>query len=179
MKITSLITAGFIGASIATASFAAGTDDDTPPKKTKTTMECKKGQVWDKKKKKCVDASYGMFSDDFLFENARELAYDGQFQNAINLLHLAQNPDDPRILNYLGFSNRKAGNTELAMTYYHKALAINPDYNLARSYMGQALVLAGDMNGAWQQLAEIAKRGGENSWSYTALKQSIAGTVTY
>jgi len=179
MRFFSLIAAGFVGASIATASLAAGSDDGTPPQPTKTTKECKNGKVWDKKKKKCVEASYRMFPDDFIYENARELAYDGQFENAIKLLHLAQNQNDPRILNYLGFSNRKAGNTEIAMGYYQKALAINPDYNLARSYMGQALVLAGDMHGAWTQLAEISSRGGENSWSYTALKQSIAGTVAY
>ena len=45
--------------------------------------------------------------------------------------------------------------------------------------MGQALVLQGDLEGASVQLAEIANRGGKDSWSYVALKQSIEGTVTY
>lgn len=179
MKFTPLLAAGFIGVSLATSSFAAGSDDSTPPKPTETTRECKKGKVWDKKKKKCVEASYGMFDDDFIYVNARELAYDGQFQHAIRLLHLAENPNDPRILNYLGFTNRKAGNTQIAMAYYKKALAINPDYILARSYMGQALVLADDMDGARQQLAEIGNRGGKGTWAYRALKQSIAGSGTY
>ncbi len=179
MKFISILTAGFIGASIATATFAAGDSSGSAPKSTKTTKECKNGQVWDKNKKKCVDPSYGMFSDDFIYENARELAYDDQYDHAISLLKLASNPQDPRILNYLGFANRKAGNTELGMQYYQQALAINPDYILARSYMGQALVLSGDMEGAWEQLVQIADRGGKDSWSYNALKNSIAGTVAY
>lgn len=179
MKFMPIITAGLIATSIATASFAAGSGDGATPKPTKTTKECKKGKVWDKKKKRCINAKLGMFSDDFIYENARELAYDNQFEHAIKLLHLAANPLDPRILNYLGFANRKAGNTALAMKYYRQALTINPDYILARSYMGQALVLEGDIDGAWEQLAEIADRGGKESWSYVALKQSIAGTITY
>ncbi|MBV1863123.1 MAG: tetratricopeptide repeat protein [Rhodobacteraceae bacterium] len=174
-----IITAGFIAAGIATASFAAGGGDGAAPKQTKTTKECKKGKVWDKKKKKCINAKHGMFSDDFIYENARELAYNDQFEHAIKLLNLAANPLDPRILNYLGFTNRKAGRTALAMKYYRQALTINPDYILARSYMGQALVLEGDIDGAWAQLAEIADRGGKESWSYVALKRSIAGKISY
>ena len=164
---------------LSSAAFAAGSDDGGAPKTTKTTKECKGGQVWDKKKRKCVDAERGMFSDDSLYENARELAYDGQYTHAIKLLHLAANPQDPRILNYLGFANRKAGNTELGMKYYRQALAINPDYILARSYMGQAMALSGDLDGAWKQLAEIADRGGVQTWSYRALKGSLSGNATY
>ena len=179
MKFVPIIAAGFVGAALASSAFAAGGADDSEPTQTNTTKECKDGKVWDKDKKKCVDASRGMYDDDFIYENARELAYDGQYRHAIDLLELAANQNDPRILNYLGFANRKAGNVELGMQYYQKALAIDPDYNLARSYMGQALVLEGDMDGAWTQLAEIANRGGKGTWPYIELKQAIAGTVTY
>ncbi|MCP5074349.1 MAG: tetratricopeptide repeat protein [Rhodobacteraceae bacterium] len=179
MKLVPLITAGFISAALATSAFAAGGDDGNAPKPTKTTEECEDGKVWDENKEECIEAEQSMFDDDFLYKNAREFAYAGQYDNAIKLLRLAQNPQDPRILNYLGFANRKAGRTELGMKYYRQALAIDPDYNLARSYMGQALVLDGDIDGAWVQLAEIANRGGKDSWPYLALKQSIAGTVTY
>ncbi len=34
---------------------AAGSDDDTPPKPTKTTTECAEGTVWDEAKKDCVN----------------------------------------------------------------------------------------------------------------------------
>ncbi len=179
MKLVPIIAAGFVGAALATSGFAAGDAGGGAPKPTKTTQECEDGMVWDKEKKECVEAEQSMFDDDFLYENAREFAYDGQYDNAIKLLHLAANHQDPRILNYLGFSHRKAGRTDLGMTYYKQALAIDPDYNLARSYMGQALVLDGDIDGSWVQLAEIANRGGKDSWPYLALKQAIAGTVTY
>ena len=120
-----------------------------------------------------------MFTDDVLYVSARDLAYDGKFENAIHLLQLAENQDDPRILNYLGFSNRKMGRTAIAMEYYARALEINPDYILARSYIGQGLVADGDMAGAKAQLAEIRDRGHSDSWAYVMLENAIQTTVTY
>lgn len=161
--------------------WAAGSESDgtSPPEKTKTTTECKNGQVWDKQKNKCVDAKKSSLDDDTLFNAARELAYAGQYENAITLLQLAKNQNDPRILNYLGYSNRKAGRMEIGMKYYQKALAVDANYILARSYMGQALLEQGNVVAAREQLIEIRDRGGENTWAYKALEQSLGGTRTY
>jgi tetratricopeptide (TPR) repeat protein len=167
--------------SFASSLYAAGSESDgtQPPEKTKTTTECKNGQVWDKKEKKCVDAKKSSLDDDTLFNAARELAYDGQYDNAINLLQLAKNQNDPRILNYLGYSNRKAGRMEIGMKYYQRALAVDANYILARSYMGQALLEQGNVMAAREQLIEIRDRGGENTWAFKALEQSLGGTRTY
>ncbi|TIX88483.1 tetratricopeptide repeat protein [Rhizobium sp. P44RR-XXIV] len=161
--------------------FAAGSEDDetAPPPKSKTTTECTDGKVWDKDKKECVKPTQSGFNDDQLFQAAREFAYAGQYDNAITVLKLARNQDDPRILNYLGYSNRKAGRMELGMSYYRKALQRDENYILARSYMGQALLEQGDVQGARVQLVEIRDRGGENTWAYRSLMQSLKGQVTY
>ena len=83
--------------------FAAGeeTDETSPPPKTETTTKCTDGKVWDKKKE-CVKADQSGFNDDDLYKAAREFAYAEQYGNAIHVLELAQNQNDPRILNYLG-----------------------------------------------------------------------------
>lgn len=150
-----------------------------PPVKTETTTKCKNGKIWDTKKKLCVKAQKNSFNDDQLYNAARELAYDGQYDNAIHILQLASNQQDPRILNYLGFANRKAGRMDVGMQYYREALKINPNYIMARSYMGEALLLRGDREGARVQLVEIRDRGGENTWAYRALLQALNGYSAY
>jgi tetratricopeptide (TPR) repeat protein len=165
----------------ATAVFAAGTetDDTKPPEKTKTTTECKDGKVWDEAKKECVNPKKASLDDTGLFMAARELAYDGQYENAIKVLQVAKNQNDPRILNYMGYTNRKAGRMDVGMAYYKRALQQDENYILARSYMGQALIEQGDIQGAKVQLVEIRDRGGENTWAFRALEQALGGVQTY
>ena len=158
---------------------AAGSDSGSPPAATETTQKCKDGKVWDKKKKACMKAQKSSFNDDQLYDAGREFAYAGQYDNAIAVLKLARNQNDPRILNYLGYSNRKAGRMELGMNYYRKALSIDPDFILARSYMGQALLQQGDTQGARVQLVEIRDRGGENTYAYRALYDSLKRNHSY
>src|SRR5262249_8828304 len=70
---------------------------------------CKKGQVWNKKKHKCVDQRQGMIDDESIYETGRALAKQGRYDEAIVILTLAADKTDPRILNYLGYSHRKEG----------------------------------------------------------------------
>ena len=175
---TKTLFATLAAATITTMSFAAGSDSTSPPVKTQTTQDCENGQIWDEKKSECVNPQSGALSDDELYNAARELAYDGQYDNALKVLDVAENQNDPRILNYRGFANRKAGRIEEGMTYYQAALKIDPDYILARSYMGQALISDGDIDGAALQLAEIKARGGEATWAYAALEQALGGKST-
>jgi tetratricopeptide (TPR) repeat protein len=154
---------------------AAGSDSNNPPKPTATTKECKKGKVWNKDKKRCVKIEQSNLDDNRIYENARELAYDGQYENALKLLELAANPSDPRILNYKGYTNRKMGNTKTAMEYYQQALDIDPDYILARSYFGQAKMQNGDIAGAKEQLALIAGISGTDNWPYKSLFKALQG----
>mgnify|MGYP000333142221 CR=1 FL=1 len=189
MTKTNLFSSTLLAVSLILASpavFAAGessggggegeaTSTTKPPKKTKTTITCRKGLVYDKKTKMCHQVDSHNFTDDQLYLAAREMAYVGQYANALHVLNAAENQDDPRILNYRGFTNRKLGNHAKAMEYYQAALRINPDYILARSYMGQGLLAYGDEEGARIQLAEIRERGGRNTWAYTSLQMALRG----
>lgn len=163
---------------MANPALAAGGGDSTP-QPTPTTEKCKKGEVWNEKKKKCVEAKAGVATNDALYEAGRELAYAGRFEEAIDMLELATDQDDPRILNYMGFSHRNAGRFEVGMGYYREALKRDPDYVLARSYMGQALLRNGDRVGAAVQLAEIERRAGKDNWPYESLASAIETGAVY
>jgi len=176
-----LALAGSLAIAVSSSAFAIGdeSDETKPPPKTETTTKCADGKVWDTKRKECIVPKKESFNDDELYRAAREFAYAGQYDNALTVLHLARNQNDPRILNYLGYANRKAGRMELGMSYYRKALQSDENYILARSYMGQALVEQGDVQGARVQLVEIRDRGGEQTWAYRSLLQVLNGYRTY
>lgn len=164
---------------LAPVAWSAGEDTTEPPPKTKTTTECKQGKVWDEKKKECVDARKSSLDDDTLFKAARELAYAGQYENSLKVLDAVRDQNSARILNYRGYSNRKAGRMDIGMSYYRRALQADENYILARSYMGQALVEQGQIEEAKVQLIEIRDRGGENTWAYQALLETLGGVRHY
>ena len=168
-----VILASTLAIGISSVALAVGSDTSAPPKPTSTTKECMKGEVFDPKTKGCKKVSSKIFTDDQLYDAAREIAYAGQYDRALDVLNAAANQNDTRMLNYKGFVHRKLGNIDLAMDYYKAALALDPDYILARSYMGQGFVSDGKMSAARQQLFEIEKRGGRDSWAYASLEQSI------
>ncbi|RUW32083.1 tetratricopeptide repeat protein [Mesorhizobium sp. M1E.F.Ca.ET.041.01.1.1] len=137
------------------------------------TTQCKKGEVWDKKKNKCVKPQYGMLDDDSIYEAGHDLAMAGRYDEAISVLTLAANKQDPRILNYLGYSHRHSGRITVGFGYYEEALRINPDYTLVREYLGEAHLQIGDLAGAQEQLKEIEKRTGKGSREYGMLSEQI------
>ena len=149
--------------------FAAGDGGSTT-----TTVTCINGKVYDRKTKKCVKPkkSSGL-SDDNIYDAARDLAYHKRYEEAINVLRLAENQDDPRILNYLGYSHRKLGMVEQGLTYYQAALREDPDYTLVMEYMGEAFLQLDQVDKAREQLAEIEKRCGKDCREYTMLAGEI------
>lgn len=155
--------------------FAAGSEDDTPTKTTRTVTECTEGQIFDEESKTCIDADEQSFNDDQRYDAVRELAYAGAYARAEAVIASADRPEDPRFLNYRGFLARKQGRTDDAMAFYAAALTEDPGYHLARSYMGQGLMESGDVEGATAQLSEIAARGGRNTWAYASLKLALRG----
>lgn len=139
----------------------------------KTTQKCKKNQVWDKKKQKCVLPKQGMLDDESIFEAGRDLAYAGRYDEAINVLTMAADKRDPRILNFLGYAHRKSGRVNVGLGYYLEALRIDPNYTLVREYLGEAYLQIGDMAKAKGQLAEIEKRKGMDCAEYRVLSAQI------
>ena len=88
------------------------------------------------------------------------------------MLSLAQNKSDPSILNYLGYSHRKAGRVLVGLGYYEEALRIDPDYTLVREYLGEAHLQLGDVAAAKDQLAEIEKRCGTTCEEYQGTRRA-------
>lgn len=155
------------------AAYAAGSTDSSPPKPTQTTKVCKDGKIWDKQTKSCVDAKESRLDDDTRYAAVRELAYAGEYAEALYVLAAMSDQNESRVLTYYGFTHRKAGRAYIGMQYYQAALKSDPDNILARSYMGQGLVAAGDIDAARIQLAEIEARGGHASWPQTSLRKAI------
>lgn len=150
-----------------TAALAAGGGEEKAPSKPK----CEKGLIYDKKSKTCVTKDSNLDVDS-LYENVRELAYAGRYDDA--QVVLSNMPaDDDRTLTYLGFTNRKMGNTDAAMAYYNRALEVNPANILARSYMGQGFVEQGRLTEAVAQLRAIADHGGQGTWAEASLRTAI------
>ena len=155
--------------------FAAGegTSTDADPAK----HECKKGEVWDKKLEKCIKAQSGILPDEQLYEQGRALAKAGEYDWAVEVLAAVKDQSDPRVLNYTGYSHRKAGRFELGFSFYRKALAINPDFVLAREYLGEGYVASGRVDLARLELAEIGKRCGVSCEEYQDLAENIATAI--
>jgi tetratricopeptide (TPR) repeat protein len=121
----------------------------------------------------CVKLKAGNLSDNELYQNARSLADTGDYEWALDHLKLVSDQNNPEVLNYTGYANRKAGRLETGISYYHQALAINPNYVQAREYLGEAYVLAGRIDLAKFQLQEIAARCGVNCETYRSLAIAI------
>ena len=174
-----LATAGF------SAAFAAGggTSGGTTTSPADPALHCKQGEVVKKVSvngamvKKCVKVGAGILPDEELYQQGRLLAKAGQYDWALQVLAAIQNQNDPRVLNYTGYSNRKAGRLEIGITYYQKALAIDPNFVLAREYLGEGYVAAGKIDLAQIQLAEIKNRAGVGSEEYKDLSKAITTGV--
>jgi len=136
--------------------------------------ECRSGKVWDRRSRKCVVPKQGLLDDDSLYDAGRGLAMAGRYGEAIEVLGYVANKQDPRVLNYLGYSHRKAGRIRVGLGYYQEALRINPDYVLAREYLGEAYLTLGDLASARDQLDEIHKRCGKGCREYSLLSQELA-----
>ena len=170
--------AAFLMAPGSSMTFAAGGGGPEEP-----VLHCKKGEViktvkiGGKKVKKCVKLESGILPDEDLYQQGRLLAKAGQYDWALQVLAVIKNQNDPRVLNYTGYSNRKAGRVEIGITYYRKALAIDPNFVLAREYLGEGYVAAGRIDLARLELNEIKTRAGTGSEEYQDLSKAIATGV--
>ena len=65
-----------------------------------------------------------------------------RYQKALKYLLKSnkKKPNQANTLNYLGFTNRKLGNYEVAEKYYLEGLAINPNHNEINEYLGELYI---------------------------------------
>jgi len=112
-------------------------------------------------------------------KRGKELESKGKKKKALKLYNKAyeklleankadsRNPD---ILNYLGFTLRKAGKYEQAEKYYLQGLEIKPDHNGINEYLGELYVQTQRMDLAKERLAVLKNC---NCEEYGELKEII------
>ena len=73
------------------------------------------------------------------------------------LRDLAEDVQQADVYNLLGFALRKSGDFKTSLTYYTKALEMQPNHKAAREYLGELYVETGNIEKAKEQLAALAK----------------------
>lgn len=153
--------------------YAAGSEDSAPPQPTQTSKDCTKDQIWDEETKTCLEAKDSRFDDDTRMKAVRELAWSGQPERALAVLAAVTEGETDRVLTYRAFALRKSGEVEAGLALYARALQVNPDNLLARSYLGQLYVEMVEIDLARAELNEIRTRGGKGTWAELALANAI------
>ncbi|MEJ8572139.1 tetratricopeptide repeat protein [Microbaculum marinum] len=147
---------------------AGGNDTGTPVK------SCPRGQVLDEKTGKCVSQSSDSLDDQSRYAYGAWLARSGRYGEAIEVLSLVEDKDDPRVLTYLGYAHRQLSRFEVGLGYYRQALAADPDHVQAREYLGEAYLILNKPDLAREQLREIELRCGSDCEEYRLLASAIA-----
>ena len=65
---------------------------------------------------------------------------------------LAEDTQQADVYNLLGFTLRKTGDFKTSLTYYTKALELQPDHKATREYLGELYVETGNLAKAKEQL---------------------------
>jgi tetratricopeptide (TPR) repeat protein len=82
----------------------------------------------------------------------------GHYAAALDELRgLAEDTQQADVYNLMGYSLRKTGDYATSLTYYTKALQLQPDYRPAREYLGELYVETGNISKAREQLAVLVK----------------------
>src|SRR3954449_2391937 len=71
------------------------------------------------------------------------------------LRNLAEDVQQADVYNLLGFALRKTGDFKTSLTYYTKALEMQPDHKAAREYLGELYVETGEIAKAEEQVATL------------------------
>jgi tetratricopeptide (TPR) repeat protein len=116
-------------------------------------------------------------SDDELFYAGYWLAKSGRYAEALTFLNLSRTRD-ARVLTYIGFATRKQGDVGKALPLYTEALAKDPNFVVARAYLGEAYLTRNEPARAKAELAEIAARCGTTCPAYVDLAHHIAAYVS-
>lgn len=109
-----------------------------------------------------------------LYKQAKDLIDDKQYAKAIPLLQqsIEEKGEYADALNLLGFSNRKLGDKAKAMTYYTKALNMEPEHLGANEYVGELYLELNDLPKAEARL-DVLKNACGNCEEYEDLEEAI------
>jgi tetratricopeptide (TPR) repeat protein len=98
-----------------------------------------------------------------LYKQAEDLIDDEDYAEAIPLLQqsIQEKGEYADALNLLGYANRKLGDKAKAMTYYTKALNMEPNHLGANEYMGELYLEMNDLPKAEERLAVLKNACGD------------------
>ncbi len=68
---------------------------------------------------------------------------------------LAEDNQQADVYNLIGYTLRKTGDYKTSLTYYTKALELQPDHKAAREYLGELYVETGEMAKAEEQVSTL------------------------
>ena len=113
--------------------------------------------------------------DNPAYAQAVKLVDAGDYAGAIPLLQkaIATDPTNADAHNYLGFSHRKLGNVDVALTHYGKALELNPKHRGANEYLGELYLDLGQLDKAKERLAALDDACFFGCDEYRELKEKI------
>ena len=108
------------------------------------------------------------------FQKAQSAIAGADYKTAADLLQkvLTRQPDNPDVLNLMGFSERKMGEASTALMYYKKALDLQPTHIGANEYLGELYLELKQPDMAEQRLAVLQQVCGSCE-EYTELKEKI------
>jgi len=108
------------------------------------------------------------------YQKAQSAIAGADYKTAAELLQkvLTRQPDNPDVLNLMGFSERKMGEASTALMYYKKALDLQPTHIGANEYLGELYLELRQPDMAEQRLAVLQQVCG-SCQEYTELKEKI------
>ncbi|WP_119300366.1 tetratricopeptide repeat protein [Dongia deserti] len=97
------------------------------------------------------------------YKQAEDLIDDEEYAKAIPLLQksIKEKGEYADALNLLGYANRKLGDKAKALTYYTKALNLEPDHLGANEYLGELYLEMNDLAKAEERLDVLKKACGD------------------
>ena len=93
------------------------------------------------------------------------------------MVALADKPNDPDILNYIGYAKRMTGDLDGSLDYYQRALAIKPDHRGVHEYLGELYLMKHDLPSAQKELDTLASLCPDGCDERETLTKSIAAYV--
>ena len=98
-----------------------------------------------------------------LYKQAEDLIDDEEYAKAIPLLQqsIQEKGEYADALNLLGYANRELGDKAKAMTYYTKALNMEPNHLGANEYMGELYLELDNLPKAEERLAVLKSACGD------------------
>ncbi|EJT03930.1 hypothetical protein RCCGE510_17126 [Rhizobium sp. CCGE 510] len=87
---------------------------------------------------------------------------------------LAEDNQQADVYNLMGYTLRKTGDYRTSLTYYTKALELQPEHKAAREYLGELYVETGEMAKAEEQMASLKQLCPDGCEELEDLQKAIA-----